>query len=231
MIGRVLSISSAWLEIVVFYRMPRKTRRRVKHSLKPFDFGEFDALMSKDVDSCNKWQTESEPECSDKKIFLDGHARVYKKYGSIFPDIYSNYMNMNIDALTRLIPKMPKKNCKQVVIGTGEDIVIYIAVNNHFKKMGSPLPFLLFMPPEWDEATNLIFTQCAVLRRLNNCPYEYFLRILLPKNRARLFDASGKARISLLEICTISKYVKDMELEAFILKTPAKMDHDIVFVK
>jgi hypothetical protein len=97
--------------------------------------------------------------------------------------------------------------------------------------LGKQLPFSLFTPPEWDEAGNLLFTQCAVSHQINNCPYEFFLRILLPKNTKRLLDSSGKARVSLLEICTISKYVEDWGLESFILKTPECLDYDIVFVK
>ena len=210
--------------------MVKKTRK-VKVSMKPFDFTSLDDFMRKNSTRCGQWQHEKEPDCTHTDAFFDGYERVFKKYSGLFPERYKRYMTMNITELKKLIPRMPKKNCKQIVIGTGEDIVIYLALNNHYMNLGKQLPFRLFTPPEWDEAGNLLFTQCAVSHQINNCPYEFFLRILLPKNPKRLLDSAEKARVSLLEICAISKYVSDWGLESFILKTPECLDYDIVFVK
>lgn len=210
--------------------MVKKTRK-AQVSLKPFDFKSLDYFMKKNSTRCGQWQNEKEPDCTHTGAFFDGYERVYTKYSGMFKDRYKEYMDMDIESLKKVVPHMPKKNCKQIVIGTGEDIVIYLALNNHYMKAGQPLPFTLFTPPEWDEAGNLLFTQCAVSHQINNCPYEFFLRILLPKNPKRLLDSAGKARVSLLEICAISKYVSDWGLESFILKTPTKFDYDIVFVK
>ncbi len=216
--------------MIILNRMPRKTRK-AKVTLKPFDFKSLDDFMKKDAVRCGIWQHEKEPDCTHTGAFFDGYERVYTKYRGIFKDRYEGYMQMDTDSLRKLIPYMPKKNCKQIVIGTGEDIVIYLALNNRYMNMGRPTPFTLFTPPVWDEAGNLLFTQCAGLNRLNNCPYEFFLRILLPKNPSRLLDSSGKARVSLLEICTISKYVEDWGRKSFILKTPENLDYDIIFIK
>jgi hypothetical protein len=211
--------------------MGRKTRKvKAKSSLKPFDFAIIDNLMSKNSAKCGEWQIDADPNCGPENAFFNGSPRVYNKYSGLFPDTYKRYIEMDVESLKNMIPRMPKKKCKQIVIGTGEDIILYVATNNKFKNMGLQKPFTLFTPPEWGVAENLLFTQCAVSHQINNCPYNFFLRILLPKDASRLFDSSGKARISMLEICTISKYVKDWGLESFILKTSAKFDYDIIFI-
>jgi hypothetical protein len=43
-------------------------------------------------------------------------------------------------------------------------------------------------------------------------------------------NADGEPRISFLEMMTVSKYMDDMHLPAFLLKTPARFDYDIVFI-
>jgi hypothetical protein len=213
--------------------MPRKTRRLARRKtprLLPFDFAALNEVMSKNSVKCNHWRANVEPDCSNMGAFFDGHERVFAKYKSIFLDRYTGYMALTINELIKKVPYMPSRQCKQIVIGAGEDIILYIAINNKCHVLGLPMPFTLFMPPQWDAETNLLFTQCAVAHRLNNCAGKFFIRILLPKNLDRLLDASGSARISLLEICTISKYVRDMNLRCFIYKTPATFDYDIVFI-
>ena len=135
---------------------------------------------------------------------------------------------MSVPEIKKMVPRFSK--CKQIVIGTGEDIVLYIAINNKYMAMNKPMPFVLFVPTVWDEDTNLLFTQCAISHQLNNCAYTHFIRILLPKDRARLLDKTGSARITLREIATISKYVHDWNLSARILKTDDSFDYDIVFI-
>lgn len=137
---------------------------------------------------------------------------------------------MSIPDIKKMVPRFPSSKCKQIVIGTGEDIVLYVAINNKYMAMKKTMPFVLFIPTVWDEDTNIIFTQCAISHQLNNCAGSYFIRILLPKERARLFDGVGTARITLREITAISKYVHDWNLSPRILKTGASFDYDIVFI-
>jgi hypothetical protein len=212
--------------------MPRKTRRlaRRRPRLLPFDFAALNEIMSKNSVKCNHWRQNIEPDCSSTEAFFDGRERVFAKYKSIFFDAYSAYMALDIVELMAKVPYMPHRQCKQIVIGAGEDIILYIAINNKCHVLGLPLPFTLFMPPQWDAETNLLFTQCAVSHQLNKCADRFFIRILLPKNVDRLIDSAGGARISLLEICTISKYVQDMKLPSFVYKTPAAFNYDIVFI-
>ena len=214
--------------------MPRKTRRRQGRNnrppLKPFNFAALAGVMARDPAGCGLWQTDVEPDCSNESAFYDGHERVFGKYRGIFDALFRTYESLGLSELTRKVPHMPHKQCKQIVIGAGEDIVLYIAINKRFTDAGLPVPFTLFMPPSWDVAGNLLFTQCAIRHRLNTCVGGFFMRILLPKSLDRLVDSSGKARISLLEICTIAKYVHDMGLQAYIFKTPAHFDYNIVFI-
>jgi hypothetical protein len=210
--------------------MPRKTRRAKKPRVVPFDFSTLKEVMSKNSVKCNYWSRNAEPDCSATGLFFDGHERVFAKYKSIFLEKYTEYMDTDIIQLMNKVPFPPNKKCKQVVIGAGEDIILYIAINNKCRMLRYPEPFTLFMPPQWDADTNLLFTQCAVSHQLNNCATDYFIRILLPKNTSRLLDKTGAARISLLEICTIFKYVQDMQLQAYIYNTPEHFDYDIVFI-
>jgi len=213
--------------------MPRKTRRLARQRtarLLSFDFAALNEIMSKNSVKCNHWRQNIEPDCNNMGAFFDGQERVFAKYKSIFLDTYTGYMALTPVELMAKVPFMPHRQCKQIVIGAGEDIILYIAINNKCHVLGLPAPFTLFMPPQWDAETNLLFTQCAVSHQLNNCADKFFIRILLPKNSERLLDASGGARISLLEICTISKYAQDMNLPSFVYKTPATFAYDIVFI-
>ena len=213
--------------------MPRKTRRqrnRGRVPLRVFNFDVLAPIMARDPAGCGLWQADVEPDCSNESAFYDGHERVFGKYKGIFDTLFRRYESMDLSELVGKVPHMPHRQCKQIVIGAGEDIVLYIAINKRFTDAGLPVPFTLFMPPTWDLAGNLLFTQCAIQHQLNTCVGGFFIRILLPKSHDRLVDSSGKARISLLEICTIAKYVHDMDLPAYIFKTPAHFDYDIVFI-
>ena len=210
--------------------MPRNTRRAKKYPLSLFNLDILNEIMAQNSVRCSEWQTNTEPNCSGTGAFYNGYERVFGKYKGIFDAKYTEFMKMNVKELTKRVPMMPNRRCKQIVIGAGEDIVLYIAINNKFMELGKPQPFTLFMPPTWDEAGNLLFTQCAVAHQLNTCANDFFIRILLPKDFGRLLDKSKKARISLLEICTISKYAHDWHLPAYIYKTPVEFTYDIVFI-
>ena len=212
--------------------MPHKTRRqrRNRPPLRVFNFDVLAPIMARDPVGCGLWQTDVEPDCSNESAFYDGHERVFDKYRSIFDTLFRTYESLDLSELIRKVPLMPHRQCKQIVIGAGEDIVLYIAINKRFTDAGLPVPFTLFMPPTWDVAGNLLFTQCAIRHELNTCVGGFFIRILLPKSLDRLVDGSGKARISLLEICTIAKHVHDMDLKAYIHRTPVHFDYNIVFI-
>jgi hypothetical protein len=213
--------------------MPGKTRKVKKGNklaLVPFNLDTLNEIMSQNSVRCSEWQKNSEPNCSDNGTFYNGYERVFKKYKGIFDAKYKEIMETDVKEVVKKVPNIPNKKCKQIVLGAGEDIVLYIAINNKFMELGKPAPFTLFMPPTWDESGNLLFTQCAIDHQLNNCADDFFIRILLPKDMGRLLDKSKKARVCLLEICTVVKYARDWKLKAFIYKTPADCHYDIVFI-
>ena len=213
-----------------FGRMSRvlampKTR---KARLERFDFSTLDALIGSNESI--KWQRSHATDDCSSYDFFGGYKRVFAKYRALFPARYDAYLNMSIPDIKKMVPRFPSSKCKQIVIGTGEDIVLYVAINNKYMAMKKSMPFVLFIPTVWDEDTNIIFTQCAISHQLNNCAGSHFIRILLPKERARLLDGAGTARITLREITAISKYVHDWNLSPRILKMAAAFDYDIVFI-
>ena len=208
--------------------MPRKTRKSGK-KLSPFNFNVLKEIMSFKKEKCNNWQDDYGQDCSDADFFL-GKERVFNKYRSLFPDKYKEYIESSYSRLKQSVPMFPSKNCNQIVFGTGEDIVLYIAINNKYLDAGYEAPFTLFMPKVWNTETNLLFTQCAIKHKINTCDNSFFIRILLPKKYNRLLDKDGNARVTLLEICTIYKVVKELGLTSFIYKTAAEFDYDIIFI-
>lgn len=205
--------------------MPKTRKAR----LERFDFSTLDTLL--ESNESIKWQKspDSLVDCSSYDFF-GGYKRVFAKYRALFPARYEAYLNMSIPDIKKMVPRFPSSKCKQIVFGTGEDIVLYVAINNKYMAMKKTMPFVLFIPTVWDEDTNIIFTHCAISHQLNNCADSYFIRILLPKERARLLDGAGTARITLREITAISKYVHDWNLMPRILKMAAAFDYDIVFI-
>lgn len=194
--------------------------------MRRFDFSTLDELISTNATAV--WR-QPHVDCS-KEDFFGGHKRVFEKYRGLFLAKYDAYFNMSLVDIKKLVPRFPSNKCKQIVIGAGEDIVLYIAINNKFMAMKKPMPFTLFMPTVWNEKSNLLFTQCAVSHQLNNCANAPFIRILLPKDRSRLLDKTSAPRVSLLEIATIYKYLQEWNLDARILRTDASFDYDIVFI-
>ena len=124
--------------------MPRNTRK-VKSKLVPFNFSVLNAIVEQCGDELLPWQTDDVPDCRNALQFFDGPARVFAKYRSLFPDKYEKYMTMNFGELKALVPRFPSSKCKQLVIGAGEDIVLYIAINKINTRMQANrhhLPYL-----------------------------------------------------------------------------------------
>ena len=221
--------------------MPRNTRKvkptpKFPKSPKLVSFNFHSHALNAIVEQCGDkllpWQTDDVPDCRNALQFFDGPARVFEKYMSLFPDKYEKYMAMSFSKLRALVPRFPSSTCKQLVIGAGEDIVLYIAINDKYVAASKPPPFTLYMPGTWTHDNNRLFMQCGVRHLLNACTAnQHYLRILLPKDLSRLLNADGEPRVSFLEMMTISKYVDEMHLRAFLLKTPARQfDYDIVFI-
>jgi hypothetical protein len=139
-------------------------------------------------------------------------------------------MKMDLIELQNMIPNFPVSNCKQIVIGVGEYIILYIVINIRYINDNKEVPFSLFMPEEWNEEINLLFTQCAIKGYVNNCNDDFFIRILLPKNLKILLNKDNEPRITLLEICTISKFVKDKNIQTFIYNTSTDFEYNLIFI-
>jgi len=204
--------------------MPRKTRKGNK-KIQVFDFSSLNEIVK--AGRCKEWQ--ELPECLGGDFF-SGKDRVFAKYRTIFPDKYKEYIEMGFGHLKRLVHMFPRQQCEQIVFGTGEDIILYIAINNKYVSSGLKAPFTLYMPAVWSAEANLIFTQCAIMHRVNTCLDSFFIRILLPKNYNRLLDKDGNPRITLLELYTIYKFVKENGLKSYIYRTSVDYDYDIVFI-
>jgi hypothetical protein len=126
--------------------MPRNTRK-VKPTPKfpkfpklvSFNFHShaLNAIVEQCGDKLLPWQTDDVPDCRNALQFFDGPARVFEKYMSLFPDKYEKYMAMSFSKLRALVPRFPSSTCKQLVIGAGEDIVLYIAINDKYVSASS----------------------------------------------------------------------------------------------
>jgi hypothetical protein len=213
----------------------KTTRRNLKggNTLLDFNLTEYlnELFLQNKIGSCPVWDLPTNMEC--KQIhgkFLTGYDQSLEMYRNLHRGELLKYMSMTIKEQELNIPKMPKYNCSQVVLGTMEDLTKYIAYNNTKLENNEKIPFSILQTADWDEKTNIAYIYCAFYGQLGNSDCKYPIRILLPKDMNRLINKQGDARVTLKELCFVDKLVNKTDQIIKILTTDDSYDYNILFV-
>jgi len=116
---------------------------------------------------------------------------------------------------TTIIPNIPGKGCKQVVLGTFELIAPYF----YYNKMNNADTFILLAAEHWTEKLNRTYVSCAFKMLLQNQACTYPIRILLPNDVQKgLLRANRSPRATLFELCIILQQSKRFEVYEYPLE-------------
>lgn len=99
---------------------------------------------------------------------------------------------------TFMIPEVPEKGCKQVVLGTFELIAPYFYYNKNVSDT-----FILLAAENWSVELNTKYVSCAFQLLLQNQSCRYPVRLLLPNEPRDLLKTNGTPRVTLFELCII----------------------------
>ena len=153
------------------------------------------------------------------------------------------YANLDRATLETYIPLIPEVGaCKQVVLGTLEDLAPYFYHNKLLLDQKLNVKFSLLSAKAWSEGLNREFVTCAMSNHLRgqiNCDYP--VRLLIPTDTNRLLKKYLDlltARITYLELCIVNAIIQDDKnistkkyMGDFPGKTDPELGFDIYFVK
>jgi hypothetical protein len=126
---------------------------------------------------------------------IDAHENAYDKTQTApILDDYLKQMELEI-------PLIPQPPCQQIVLGTMEDLVVYVMYVRCQVALGKIPSFSILATNDWTPEINQEFVSCALPNTDKSC--EFNIRMLLPKQKDRILTKDGQPRITKFEVCIL----------------------------
>jgi hypothetical protein len=161
--------------------------------------------------TCSTWKpTPNVGTCPKQEEFFNAFDETLKL---ISPAVAEKYANLDRAALEKYIPLIPDKGaCKQVVIGTLEDLPPYLYYNKLLMEQNEDAKFSILAAKGWTEGLNQEFVTCAVESHINGqTSCDFAVRLLIPNNPKRMvkqLNGVPSPRITYLELCIVNDIIK-----------------------
>ena len=166
---------------------------------------------NKDVLTCSTWKPSPNiGTCPKQEEFFNAFEQTLK----LIPEaVVQKYAKLNKTDLEKYIPLIPDKGaCKQVVIGTLEDLPPYLYYNKLLMEQKEDAKFSILAAKGWTEGLNQEFVTCAVESHINGqTSCDFAVRLLIPNNPKRMvkqLNGVPSPRITYLELCIVNDIIK-----------------------